>query len=142
MFKGGNWLESDFNYNRLIGLLNSIQIEVGFKYLHSGSAHVTCKIVKELYNWWNKPWENHGSLYTWNPTAAAEHIIFGSDLSITAKMAAQIPGVGRKKAVEIGKMFSSPMQLVLAAEEELMEIKGIGKGLAKRIINSLNGEVK
>jgi ERCC4-type nuclease len=48
-------------------------------------------------------------------------------------MAAQLPGIDRK-ALDVSKKFKTVRGMVHASERDWMDVKGVGKVLAKRMV--------
>jgi ERCC4-type nuclease len=58
------------------------------------------------------------------------------------RMVAQLSGIGYKRAREVSKHFGSAIEVVSATEREWTAIPGIGKILAKRIIEEIQNNGK
>lgn len=58
---------------------------------------------------------------------------------MTASALDEIPGVGPARAKALLRRFGSLKRLRAASPEEVAEIRGIGPGLAERILASLGG---
>jgi hypothetical protein len=85
-----------------------------------------------LYRWWDKPWRKHKGLRSFDNSGDLGLMPeIDPDLLIRAKVAAAFPGIQFERAMAIAKYFKSVEDMILANEEDWLEIRGIGKTIAK-----------
>jgi Fanconi anemia group M protein len=53
------------------------------------------------------------------------------------KMILQLEGIGRKTAKQIRKKFTTPIELIVATQEELQHVDGVGEKTAKSIVGQI-----
>lgn len=154
-----------FQVRDVIKFINTLTVNCNltnrtFIYLTTFNDLETVNVITDLYKWWTcKDFEDHrshlgyfrprnstngpGSDLTYNPFS---DLIEQTSKSLPVKRAAESIGyglnVGSKKALEVAKRFHSIMQMCLATEADWLEIKGIGKVLAKRMYEEIHKEVK
>ena len=93
--------------------------------------------LRALELWWTaKEWEDHRAHLDWY-SPPLNHNPFEGEPSLAHKWAAELPGVGDKKARGVAKRFGSAYLLANATEAELVEVEGVGKKLAKGIVAAI-----
>jgi len=113
------------------GRLNTLTVMAGVKVVHTYTPRHTGLLVRALYSWWRRKWDEHKSLkvlYTPPPP----HVVV-TPPSLLRRLAAQLPGVGWERSLAIELHFRTVPRMLLADEVEWRKIPGIGKGLARRI---------
>ena len=127
----------DLEYTRLDNYLNQLDLYLNVRHKHSAGPAETARMVIDLYTLFQKPPEDHTSLrqfYT-PPDAYAS---FLSRPSLIRKVISQFEGIGWVKAMEFEAQFPTVSDLLRAIVDRntksLMEVEGIGKVLAERII--------
>lgn len=139
----GQWIPAAQGSRRfmardLFNFFNSLSIICGITVIQTGNKWETAKWLDASHSWWSKPWEKHRShLQFRRPEAHAQLV----KPSLATRMACQFDGIGWDKARSLGNRFPLPEDLIFASEADLMEVPGIGKGLAESIIKQRNGEV-
>lgn len=112
--------------------LNSVSIICGIQVVRTSNKHETAHWLDATYRWWSKEWSKHKSHTQFQkPTEHAQL----SKPSLATRMWLQFDGIGWDKARALGKRFPLPEDIVFAEEDQLMEVAGIGKGLARSIVN-------
>jgi len=118
--------------------LNNLLVVCGVFHEFTPSAHQTGAWVTSLYKWWQKPWADHKA-----------HLAFHSDApkramfkkpSLVHRMIKEIDKVGWDKGLAISKKFACMADIVMADKKDIESVRGIGKVLAKRILNDLWGK--
>jgi ERCC4-type nuclease len=61
-------------------------------------------------------------------------------ISLKRQIASQLPGIGYTKSRAVDAYFSSIWSMVNASEKEWMQVEGIGKTLAKRLVAACRGK--
>jgi ERCC4-type nuclease len=98
----------------------------------------TCQMIKYLAKWWGKEWgahRGHDMLHKGGPPAAELRV---GKPSMVRRVAAELPGIGWKRARSVESLFRTVEDLVVATEEELREIEGVGEITARAIYKSLH----
>jgi ERCC4-type nuclease len=128
-------------YRELDSWLLTMEIKCGVRFRRAHDRDETARILANLYNWWtSKEWDEHRShlqLHTTTPDAAMLR-----KPSLLRMVAAQLPGVGWGKSQTIEKSFGSIREMVQADEKRWAKIDGIGKVMAKRLVEAVNGHPK
>jgi ERCC4-type nuclease len=137
----GGWQElrlgaSRFYYDDVELFLTSLDTLTPLRVRRTRSRTETIRAILLLYRWWQKPWEDHGSLkvlYGGPPPSPlpVEH-------SLLRKFAVQLPGVGWERSAAVERSFSSVAEAVSANESRWRQIDGIGKVLSRRIVNAIH----
>ena len=115
--------------------INTLQIVCGVHVVFTHTLLETVQWLQASYKWWSKEWPSHKSHLQFQATEKFSLV----KPTLTARVAAQFPGVGPKHARKIGERFSSPAEFLSATMEDLTKIKGIGTVLAGRILKAMNG---
>jgi len=93
--------------------------------------------LRAMELWWTtRQWEDHRAHLDWY-TPPLQNNPFAGPPSIARRVAALLPGVGNKKSELVAKKFGTIKGLVEAKEAEWLEIPGIGKTLAVKIMKSI-----
>lgn len=132
-------------YAKLANWLTSMESS-GIRFRQTYNKEESAALIVALFHWWQKPWEYHRSLRAVHEAPMPlVHLASGTvsfvheEPSITAKVAKQLAdGVGWDKANALGARFKTPEALLLASEKQLMEVDGIGKKLARGILDGIH----
>ena len=127
-----------FSYREVANFLNTLAI--------IGNVHVwfTHDIVESgawirfTYNWWQKAWEEHKAHKAFNRSRQGPTNALLVKPTILQRIANQLTGIGWEKAGELSAKFPTTESLVSAEPKDLMEVRGIGKGLANKIWKELH----
>jgi len=123
------------------GFLFSLEEFAGVRVLYSRSTRDTCEILAQLYNWWQKPYSSHTSHMKFKIVEFPEVSIVRPNLVM--KIAAQLPGLGVKKARAVHPTFKTMQEMANAPEELWKQIPGIGDTLATKLVKVIRqGEKK
>jgi ERCC4-type nuclease len=102
-----------------------------------------------LARWWSKPLAQHSAFKKFNSagdseidrrlkkTATGAVSYVDPKKKLRAKIAKQFPGIGYDKAVAAAEHFPSTTAMVNATAEEWMELDGVGKVIAKAIVEAV-----
>jgi len=94
----------------------------------------TGTILDALYEWWQKPYEDHvGHL-----AMKREQDVVLARASVLRRVAAQLPGIGWKRSRDVAESFTSVGNMARATEEEWLAIDGIGKETAKKVVKAIS----
>jgi len=139
-YKRGNWRiiklgSRTFGYLDIICYLNTIVIKTGIKVFQTANEFETTRLVLAIRHWWiHKKFDDHIShLRSKKP----KFVRFHKPNPVHRVVEQVVPGIGFKKALEIGQNVNTVEDLVNHGIDELQEIKGIGKVLAERIYDGL-----
>jgi ERCC4-type nuclease len=125
-------------YRAVESFLTTLEVRTGIHLRHTFDREETAVVIAALYSWWTgKAWEEHHAHH------ALHHPITDADLlykpSLRRRIAAELPGIGVGKSAAVADHFPSVRALVEADEIAWTRIPGIGKGLAKKITEAING---
>ena len=127
-----------FPYSELEGFLLGLENRAGVKVRWTYNRAQTVSLIQTMWTWWGVPWDSHRSLnIVYNPAPPTVEFL---KPTLERKVAVQLDGIGWEKSKQVAERFSSVAAMVGASEKEWMEIDGIGKTLAKRIVRALNGQ--
>ena len=143
--RGGSWQpfhlgRRQFTSRELDGFLNSLAIEAGFLVRETHTLHQTAMLIYNLYRWWQKP--SHHSLLAMHkhrfPDDGAGGVILQPP-SLARRIAAELPGIGWKRSLDVAKHFASVKAMVEADVGEWITIPGVGKKTAKKVVDDIRG---
>ncbi len=135
---GGTW-ESVTQQRRPIGYLSwegwktSYECMGGVKIRTSRNKYETMRVVVALWSWGaNKEWEEHRSM-------SKPFTSFGGLVrpNLLMKWLTSLDGVGEKRAREAAKHFGSALAVANAEVEDWLQVGGIGKKTAQKIVESI-----
>jgi hypothetical protein len=111
-------------------------------YHHAHTKSNAASWIIDLYHWWQKPYESHRCMRTFNTSMDSLPLIdpsIPSHILQLARFAAQYPGVRFERAMSIAKHFNGSVEDFfnpgICTVEELCRIPGIGKTIAKSIVS-------
>ncbi len=91
-----------------------------------------------LHRWHQKPPDKHRGMHTFDNSRNIVKLPSMSDaLYRRAKVASALPGLGYERAVKVARHFQSINQMMSATLEDWIAIPGIGKTIAKTIVNAI-----
>lgn len=144
-YTGGGWRSVELGRRRfmakeVVNYLNTLAIKIGdmtggrISIWRTSGIQETVHLILSLFNWWNnKAYDEHRShLKDYDP-GDVNFIKPG----IVYRIAKTLESIGPDKATSIEKVFSTPVEMVMADEKTWMKIPGIGKKLAKNIVKAL-----
>ena len=92
-------------------------------------------IMQIAYPWWEKK-DKHRSHMVMDKSKQTAEIIRAS---LLRRIAEQLPGIGIEKAIRAEAHFGDAFEMIVAGEEEWCKIEGVGKKMARRIVEAING---
>lgn len=117
--------------------LSTLENMAGVRLRYTPSMRDTTQEVLALHSWWtNKEWEEHRA-HIAIQYPPVDTIMFRKP-SLMQYWAACLPGVGWKRSRAVERHFPSIIDMVLSDEKEWQKIEGIGKGVAKKVIEAIN----
>jgi len=136
----GTWTAADFGAKRwmhrdLNGFLTTMEQRYGLKIRRTFDRRETARVVQDLHHWWtDKNYEDHRSGcafdYSGEPAALMP-------TSLLRRIAAQLNGIGWKRAQAVEQHFTSVVDMVLAPVEEWRRVDGVGKKIAAKIVEEI-----
>jgi ERCC4-type nuclease len=122
----------------LDSFLNTLQLKVGVLVRESGTARHTAMIIRNLYGWYQK--DDHISHLAIHKNRFRDEDVLLTRPPLIRRIAAELDGVGWKRSLAVAKRFDSVAELARAREAEWLEIPGIGKTIAKRVVREIQGK--
>jgi ERCC4-type nuclease len=113
----------------------------------SRAGTVAC--LASLYQWWVDGWGAHKSLLALDQTTQIRladqcRKERGAGVSLLRKgptfkrrIAAELPGVGAERSLDVAKGFACVLDMICASEKQWREVTGIGKGIAHSIYEAV-----
>lgn len=118
--------------------LTTMEVRAGLHVRRTGSRQETARVVAALFSWWTgREFEGHRAHLAIAPDRDLTLLVRPS---LVRRVAAQLPGIGYEKSGKVAQKFRTVRALAMADEHEWREIDGIGKTLAKRIVQALTSE--
>ena len=138
----GRWTSHSMavNSERLWSFLLTITYRVGLRLWCSPNREQTVNWIVQQYKWWNvKEYSAHRSVFVpYIPLDDEFAKTQRHHVPFVRRMAYQYQGIGAEKARALAKTAGTAARLVTMTTDELMEIEGIGKVLAQRIVEQNN----
>ena len=143
--KRGGWGEPHGRNQSYMGLthwLLTMEMRAGGRVARTHDRAETVAWITSLYRWWtDKRWERHQSLYAVHDGASGDlknHQVSLVRPTKKCKVAANL--VGPKTGMAAAQHFPSILAMIAATEQEWMEVKGVGKGKAREVVELVNRE--
>jgi len=124
-----------FMYRELDNWLTSMEVMAGVRVRRVGDRIEAARFIADLYGWWQKEWEDHQSHRAIH--GQSEDIMQIVKPNLVVQVAAQLPGIGTKRAYEVAKRFHTVEDMIGATVGNWQEIEGIGHTMAVRIYNAI-----
>lgn len=140
VYRYGGWHEYEAGRRRFMArdiwaFMNTMQVVCGLHCYHTSTPSDTAYYIRALKHWWTKEYEEHkGHLQPHTGT-----MVELSRQTLVRRVAACLDGIGWGKAKAMDQAFGSVVELAVAREKELLEVEGIGKKLAKSVVEQLHG---
>jgi ERCC4-type nuclease len=143
VYKYGKWVELSlgnrrFTYGEVWKYLNTLSIMTGVVVWQTENPQATGAWLASTYGWWQKEWGRHKGHTTFHETTPPGRACLMRP-TLVHRVAKELTGVGWDKAKEVSRKFNTIRELASTTEEELKEVPGIGKILAKRMVKEING---
>lgn len=131
----GRWLDHRVGsrsvpYGWLMSMLTTF-MGAGMRIVRVTDLTEAAAWIAAQYRWWQKPWSDHRGLHTFDKST---HIglrpDIDSDTLLRARVAAQLPGVGYDRAIQVARHFTSVRDMMCAGSKRWAEIPGIGRVIA------------
>lgn len=145
IMKGGKWREyragrRQYNFKAVASYLQSLVMFGGVHIWISQSIYASCQWLQGLYEWWQKPWEAHKSHLRFQIFHEPGTAVPLRKPSLLRRLVKELPDVGWEKSRALEKRFRTLPDLVMANEEDLLQVEGIGKIGARKILREIHGE--
>ena len=125
-------------WGRMHTLMRSLNIHV----VPTANQYHTACCVEGIYNWFQKPWEEHHSFnveYT-SPTPT----VMPRVPTVHEKMLVQIPSIGWEKAIAIANQYPTMKSLIIADESDIAQVvvgtMRVGPKSARNVKRFIEGE--
>jgi ERCC4-type nuclease len=136
----GRWYDAHAGRNRVMYStfemwLHTMSELGGARLERTADVEGTASLITALAVWWSR--EEHKSFNVMSDPAMTAEL---SRPTMTRRMYALLPGIGWERSKAVAQRFHTVADAVSATEKEWAEIDGIGKVIAKRAVEALNGE--
>jgi ERCC4-type nuclease len=126
----GEWRRLSVLALDLEAWLLTLQLRGGLALWRTWDVHETVRFIAALHQWWTKPWDEHaGHLALHTPPDSA--ILTRPKLIV--RVAAELPGIGYKKAHRVSRKFQTVQEMANAEEGTWQEIDGIGPTISRAV---------
>lgn len=145
-YKGKKWIPVHLGTRQFTGkeirnYLNTLTTICGIQCVTASKLSQSGRWISDTYGWWNKKFEKHKSHLAFHipplPKKQTKQYVTFESPPFLQRVIKEFSGVGWNKSLALSEKFGSLLEFITASEEELMEIKGIGKGLAKTILKEI-----
>jgi ERCC4-type nuclease len=123
-----------WTWSAVEGWLMSMRMQGGVHVVNTNSLSHSAVWIQSLASWATVGWDQHHSTKVFHEKARPFSY---AKVTAESQFAASLPGIGWEKAQRAAEKFETIEEMVLADPEEWMEIDGIGKGTAEKIIKHL-----
>lgn len=126
------------------------EIEARLVTIAEAGVHVKCVKDDVEAAWWlgvlarryARPYKSHKSLQVFDRSRSVSAQPLDAELRdpvtlMMAEMASHLPAMGYVRAVAAARHFASPMQMFEATEEEWAQVPGVGKVVAREVVQAL-----
>lgn len=147
---GGRWTGGYGNrrllYRSVDNYLSTLELHAGVIYRRTLSPQETVAVVVDLYRWWNdKLWAAHSShLGVYAPAIArpgkGRFSLVTRQPSLAEKWAMQLDGIDAK-AQQVAAYFGSARAMANAEVKDWLEVKGVGKVIARQVVEAINAQI-
>jgi len=140
-FRGSGWRPIElgrrrFTYHDFSAFLATLETKAGVHVRQTEGRWETACLLASLYRWWQKDWESHRGHLAFEPVLRDTALL--SQPSLLRRLAKELPGVGWTKSAEVEAHFKTVDRMTSATEADWVQIKGIGKTLAGKIVAMLH----
>lgn len=130
---------SMFDYSELDNYLCSIELQTNIRIRRTHSAEDTAIQISDLYRWFNnKTWDDHRAHVQFHTPAPMLSV--PGRMGFKRRVAKELPKIGWEKSRDIAAHFLSVQAMANAEKSVWMDIPGIGKTLAAKIMAAWRGE--
>ncbi len=113
-------------------------VAIGVNVRHCYDEAETAAWIACLHRWFSKPWSKHRGLHVFDRSRRLMEMPgLDGDVHLRASIAKELPGLGYQRAVAAARHFTSVNAMLTADVREWCEVDGVGKVLAKAIVEVL-----
>lgn len=123
-------------YRDLANYLTTMEVKGGIHIRRTTSEDETARMVFALYGWYGAI-DDHTSHLAFDRSAQSRDGALLHRPSLAHRIAAEMPGVGYHKGGSAAALFGSVRAMVDADEKAWMKVPGVGKTMAKRIVEAV-----
>jgi ERCC4-type nuclease len=133
------WRSAEFGakrwmYRDLDGFLTTMENRYNVHVRRTYDQNETARCISNLHHWWtDKTFDEHRSGCAFDYSGEPPLL----PTSLLRRMAAQLKGVGWKRAQAVEQHYTSVVDMILAPVEEWRKITGIGKGIAAGVVEEI-----
>lgn len=130
----GRTVAGPFLYQAVDNFLNSLSILCGVYVKKARDEAELVRQTMDLWHWFSKPMEDHTTRLDerfYVPT------FMPSDIPLVRRVAKELPGVGTGRSHAVAKQFGSVYRMANADEADWLEVDGIGKTIAGRVVRAI-----
>lgn len=136
----GSWRDTIAGRNRIMYSafemwLHTLSEQGGARLERTADVAATASLLQALHVWWQR--EDHSSMNVMHLNQEDSAAL--SRPTVMRRIAAQLPHIGWKRSAVVAQKFRSVAEMAAATEEDWLSIDGIGKGIAKSVVESING---
>lgn len=142
VYRWGRWVSAEgggragWKYSQVDKWLENMSIQAGVRVLRAADVEETVQMVHDRYAYWCEGLDLHTSHLKWSDLPFAGPVSWYRP-TVGEAMAKCLPGVGEDKARAAMEHFKSIKKMVNGSVEEWMEIEGVGKKIAERVVKEL-----
>lgn len=122
-------------YQRVVNFLNTLRFCEGVNVVDTAGEAETVAYVKALYQWWQKPVDEHTS--TTENRLHTPIYFDGGRVPLVRQWAAALPGVGMKRGKAVSAVFPSAFAMATGSLEDWQVVEGIGPVTAERAYRAI-----
>lgn len=126
-----------FMYRDLDNWCTSLEMCAGVRVRRVGDRVETARVIADIFGWFQKDWDEHHSHLAIHDAGPDRALLVKPTLC--RKIAAQLPGVGWKRSIDVAGKFVTTHDMVTARVDEWESIPGIGPGIARKVYDALRG---
>lgn len=123
------------SYAAYEAFLLALSVGFGCRILYANDLKESVETIVNTYRWFQKDWDSHSTLHAVHELPKPKR--YATKPTLVEEMASRIKGVGWKTAREIGGVFPTPEDMILADIDTWLHIPGVGKTLATKIVSQL-----
>jgi len=125
-------------FSRFDIYLTELEYLAGIIVKHTENVRETAAVIKSLWTFYQKPPDDHQSLKAFYKSKPSGVLL--SKPSFIRRVAAELPNVGWERSKVIAERFPTVKAMVDADVADWMELSGIGKKTAEKIVRALRGD--
>lgn len=139
--KKGEWRDVENGSARFLAdtirkFLSTLENMAGVRLRYTEDKKGTVQEVEALYSWWvEKEWSEHDS-HLAIQFPQVETVMLHKP-SVMRRMAACLPGIGWKRSGAVEAHFQNIIDMVCGETDEWMEVEGVGKETARKVVDTL-----